>query len=140
MVQRRPSRLSSRPNVDYSLPKAYSFFDEEEEEEEWEVYKTTVKSIAQAPGPSTSRRMPYFDLGFKQRMERLAWAFNALTNESLIADIYGLRLHHKAQLDKWKTWSQDKQEEVLKLFRTGRKTTVIANELDNLTDAEMYVI
>ncbi|KAL6794264.1 hypothetical protein J3E68DRAFT_450898 [Trichoderma sp. SZMC 28012] len=79
-------------------------------------------------------------LSFKQRKGRLAWAFNAVSNEGLIAGIYGLRMSHKAQLDKWRTWTLDKQRQVLELFRTGRRTSAIANEIDSYDTEDLFYI
>ncbi|PTB49200.1 hypothetical protein M431DRAFT_534894 [Trichoderma harzianum CBS 226.95] len=79
-------------------------------------------------------------LSFKQRKGRLAWTFNAVSNEGLIAGIYGLRISHEAQLDKWRTWTQDKQSQVLELFRTGRRTSAIANEIDSYDAGDLFYI
>ncbi|KAL7785995.1 hypothetical protein V8C43DRAFT_308186 [Trichoderma afarasin] len=79
-------------------------------------------------------------LSFKQRKGRLAWAFIAVSNEGLIAGIYGLRISHEAQLDKWRTWTLDKQSQVLELFRTGRRTSAIANEIDGYDTGDLYYI
>lgn len=79
-------------------------------------------------------------LSFKQRKGRLAWAYNSVSNEGLVADIYSLRIPHEAQLDKWRTWTLDKQRQVLELFRTGWRTSDIANEIDSYDTGDLYYV
>ncbi|KAL6837142.1 hypothetical protein V8C40DRAFT_260170 [Trichoderma camerunense] len=111
---------------------------------------TISSSLNWAKGKSASILLPLLatwikaddapGLSFKQRKGRLAWAFNAVSNEGLIADIYGLRIPHEAQLDKWRTWTLDKQRQVLELFRTGRRTSAIANEIDSYDTGDLFYV
>lgn len=78
-------------------------------------------------------------IGFEERKGRWSWAFNAVTNECLIAGVYGLRLNHQHQLDKWAKWSPEKQRETLELMRTGTKTVNTTRELAAHTGKLFYI-
>ncbi|KAF3054687.1 hypothetical protein CFAM422_013336 [Trichoderma lentiforme] len=111
---------------------------------------TISSSLNWAKGKSASILLPLLatwikaydapGLSFKQRKGRLAWAFNAVSNEGLIAGIYGLRISHEAQLDNWRTWTLDKQRQFIELFRTGRRTSDVANEIDSYDTEDFYYV
>lgn len=78
-------------------------------------------------------------ISFEERKGRWSWAFNAVTNECLIAGVYGLRLKHQHQLDKWAKWTPEKQREALELMRTGSTTVNITRELAAHTGKLFYI-
>ncbi|KAL7930737.1 hypothetical protein V8C35DRAFT_133347 [Trichoderma chlorosporum] len=59
------------------------------------------------------------DMDFQQRKGKLAWVFNALANESLMARLSHLMLPHKDQVDQWTQWGPTEQRHMLEMLRTG---------------------
>jgi hypothetical protein len=80
------------------------------------------------------------DMHLKERKGRMAWIFNALTNEAIFEDLYHFQLVHQSQVDKWIKWAPEKQRDILEAARTGTKTNRTSRDLASMQTDELFYI
>lgn len=80
------------------------------------------------------------DMPLEERKRRLAWIFNALTNEANFKTMYLFRLLHQNQVDEWAKWTPAKQRDILEAARTGTKTRRITKDLASTKMRKLFYI
>lgn len=80
------------------------------------------------------------DTPLKEHKGRLAWLFNALTNEASFENLYHFRGSHQSRVDEWTKWTPAKRRDILEAARTGTKSTRISRDVASLQPNELFYI
>lgn len=80
------------------------------------------------------------DMPLEKRKGRLAWIFNALTNEANFETMYQFRLPHQSQVDALAKWTPEKKRDILEAARTGTKTRRITRDLASANIRKLFYI
>ncbi|KAM0249674.1 hypothetical protein ACHAQJ_008971 [Trichoderma viride] len=85
-------------------------------------------------------RLQNMEIPLEERKGRMAWIFNALTNEAIFEALYHFRLSHQSQMDKWAKWAPAKQRDILEAARTGTRTNRISRDLASMQIEELVYL
>ncbi|OIW28821.1 hypothetical protein CONLIGDRAFT_681768 [Coniochaeta ligniaria NRRL 30616] len=66
---------------------------------------------------------------FDKQKRLWAWAYNAATNTSILASLYGLYGYHRSKLQRWASWTPERLKAVLEMLRTGVRTAELDADL-----------
>ncbi|KAF4994612.1 hypothetical protein FGRMN_5681 [Fusarium graminum] len=70
---------------------------------------------------------------FESRKSKWSWAFNALSNCTLMTREFDLMEDHKSQIERWSSMTPSDQRAILEVLRTGDLTPELEDQLRNYT-------